>query len=73
MTIPALVHQMPFYRVSEWDKRENDRHWGGGRHGWHLTTPKHRNGEPFSKRPRVLTTVKGERQSDIGDGIGVMA
>lgn len=71
MTVPALVHQMPFTGSVSGTKKENDRLWG---ETWlAFNYPKAQNGEYFSKRPRVLTTVKGERQSDIGGGIGVKA
>lgn len=70
MTVPDLVHQMPFTGSVNGTKRKMTGF--EGRRGWHLTTQKHRNGVSFSKRPRVATILKGERERDMGERLGVM-
>lgn len=49
MTVPALVHQMPFTGSVSGTKRKMT--GTGGRHGWHLTTPKHRMESIFLRDP----------------------
>lgn len=48
MTVSDLVHQMPFTGSVNGTKRKMTGF--EGRHGWHLTTQKHRNGASFSER-----------------------